>query len=68
MPLKAALHIETALRNGKTILKKAFCTQSFKLADVTEDRRRTALRLMMRSSSPGILDGDDYEIRIEVAG
>lgn len=67
MSLKAALHIEITLRNGKTVLKKAFCTQPYKLADVTEDRRSTALKLMIRSSSPGILDGDDYDIRIDMA-
>lgn len=64
--MKAVLHIETAFRNNKTILKKSFCTQPFKLADVTEDRSGNELRLMIRSSSPGVLDGDEYDWKIRV--
>ena len=62
----AKLQIQTALYKGKTILKNAFCSQPFKLADVTEDRSEKTLRLVMMTSSPGILDGDEYNIQIEV--
>ena len=62
----AKLQIQTALYKGKTILKNAFCSQPFKLADITEDRSEKTLRLMMMTSSPGILDGDEYNIQIEV--
>src|SRR5215213_4545647 len=62
----AELHIQTALQNGKTILKNSFRTQPFRLADITEDRTDKTLRLMMMSSSPGILDGDEYNIRVEL--
>ena len=54
------------MRNGKTFLKNSFCTQPFKLADVTEDRNAHRLQLMLMSSSPGILDNDDYRINIEL--
>ena len=64
--MRASLHIETALRNEKTFLKKSFCTQPFKIADVTEDSSRNSLQLMLRSSSPGVLDGDDHHWKIEV--
>jgi urease accessory protein len=65
--MKASLHIETALRNAKTFLKNSFCTQPFKIADVTEDSSQNSLQLMVRSSSPGVLDGDDHDWKIEVA-
>ena len=60
----AKLQIQTALYKRKTILKNAFCSQPFKLADITEDRSKNTLSLMMRTSSPGILDGDEYNIQI----
>jgi urease accessory protein len=65
--VKASLHIETALRNEKTFLKKSFCTQPFKIADVTENSSRKSLRLMIRSSSPGILNGDEYDWKVDIA-
>jgi urease accessory protein len=67
MPLDARLHITTALRQGRTTLKRAFCTQPFKIANITEDKSQEELQLMLMSSSPGILDGDSNDIRIDVA-
>lgn len=64
MPLNATLHIDTALKNGKTILQKSYCTQPFKLANITEDRMQKELQLMLMSSSPGILDGDHHAMTI----
>lgn len=66
MALNAALHIQTALRNGITILKHSYCTPPFKIADITEDRKQQQLELMVMSSSPGMLDGDKYDVLIEV--
>jgi urease accessory protein len=66
--LPSSLHIQTALRNGKTFLKNSFCNQPFKIADITEDRTAKNLNLMIMSSSPGILDGDKYEMKIELEG
>jgi urease accessory protein len=66
MPLKAKLHIETMLKKDKTCLQQTFCTQPFKIAEITEDKTRKDLRLMIMSSSPGVLDGDQYEINIDV--
>ncbi|RKR84234.1 urease accessory protein [Mucilaginibacter gracilis] len=62
----AHLHIQTKLRDGITYLKKSYFTPPFKLADVREDKRDKTLRLMLMSSSPGILDGDEYDIKIEL--
>src|ERR1700712_3671256 len=63
----AELHIQTALRDGKTYLKKAYHTTPFKIANITEDKSKHELHLMLMSSSPGILDGDEYKIKIDVA-
>lgn len=62
----AQLHIQTALRKEITFLQKAYCTQPFKLANITEDKKDKTLRFMLMSSSPGILDGDEYKIKIDV--
>ena len=66
LALKAELNIQVASRNEKTFLKTVFHTPPFRLANVTEDRSQKTLRLMMMSSSPGILDGDEYKIKIEL--
>jgi urease accessory protein len=67
MALISKVHIETAWKNGKTILKKSFHNPPFKIADVTEDRSQPALQLMLMSSSPGVLDKDEYSFQIDVA-
>ena len=65
--LIAELHIQAALRNNLTFLEKAYHTTPFKIANITEDKKHNTLRLMLMSSSPGILDGDEYKIKINVA-
>ncbi|WP_338875774.1 urease accessory protein UreD [Spirosoma sp. SC4-14] len=65
--MKAKLHIQTAHREDRTVLKKAFFTPPFKVANVTEDKRSNLLKLMLMSSSPGILEGDVYQIQVDVA-
>lgn len=62
----AKLHIQTALRGNKTYLRKCFSATPFKIANVTEDKNRDCLQLMLMTSSPGILDGDEYQIKIEL--
>jgi urease accessory protein len=66
MPLEASLHITTGVLWGRTVLLKSYCTQPFKVADVSEDRSGKPLRLMLMSSSPGILDGDSYNIQFNI--
>jgi urease accessory protein len=63
----AALHIQTGLRGNSTYLKNAFCTPPFKVANITEDKKDHTLQLMLMSSSPGILDEDEYTMKIELA-
>lgn len=61
------LHIQTALRNKITFLEKAYHTTPFKIANITEDKKHHTLHLMLMSSSPGILDSDEYKIKIDVS-
>ena len=63
--MKATLHIHAGCRNGFTWLKNAYYTPPLKIADITENKTGM-LRLMLMSSSPGILDGDDYDMQIEL--
>lgn len=67
MALRASVRIETGLRGGRTVLQKSFCQPPFKLADVTENKGGTELRLMLMSSSPGVLDGDEYQLDVSLA-
>lgn len=62
----ANLHIETKLRDGITYLKKVYYTPPFKIADIREDKKSATLQLMLMSSSPGILDGDEYRMRVDL--
>jgi urease accessory protein len=67
MALKAKVHIETAWRNNRTVLQKTFSHSPFKIADITENKQQKELQLMIMSSSPGVLDEDDYQFEIDVA-
>jgi len=66
MAMKATVHIRAAVRNGATRLVESYATPPFKVADITEDRGALLLHLMLMSSSPGILDGDAYAMRIDL--
>lgn len=66
MSLNIKLHIKTGFKNNRTYLETGYCTQPFKIANITEDKTKGDLRLMLMSSSPGILDGDNYDIKIEL--
>ena len=60
------LQITAGHKNLKTFLKDSYCRQPFKIADITEHKTGRDLRLMIRSSSPGILDQDHYHAAITV--
>ena len=69
MPMKgmrSEVAIKVAVRNGLSYLASSFFTPPLKVADITEDRTAGELHLMLMSSSPGVLDGDDLSIRVEV--
>src|SRR6476620_10915262 len=60
------LHIETGKRGDQTFLKKAYFTPPLKVLDITDDKRGSLLDLMLMSSSPGVLDGDVYTMKIDL--
>jgi urease accessory protein len=60
------LHIQAAVKENRTYLKNVFFTTPFKIANITENRKAHQLKLMLMSSSPGILDGDQYQIKIDL--
>jgi urease accessory protein len=64
--LIAAIHIEVVLRNDRSIPLKAFSTPPFKVMEITENPKGGILQLMLMSSSPGVLDGDRYEVKVDV--
>jgi urease accessory protein len=65
--MKANVNIQVALRNGITCLAESYSTPPFKVANITEDKKANTLQLMLMCSSPGILDGDDYNIQVVIA-
>ena len=62
----AQLEIQATAINGITFLKKSYCNTPFKIANITEDKKDPTLRLMLMSSSPGVLDADMYKLKIEL--
>lgn len=61
------LHIQTSFTNGTTQLSNCYFSPPFKVMNITEDKQGKQLQLMLMSSSPGILDEDQYELKIEIA-
>lgn len=64
--MNSHLHIIAGYKDMKTFLKHSYCNQPFKLANITENKADGLLRLMVTSSSPGVLDNDNYIIEIEI--
>jgi urease accessory protein len=65
--MKAGVHIEIASAGNISFLKNAFAETPFKIANITEDKKNDPLHLVLMSSSPGILDGDEYHISFNLA-
>ncbi|MCU7549630.1 urease accessory protein UreD [Chitinophagaceae bacterium LB-8] len=65
--MNGELHIATGRKNGRTFLKSVYNTPPFKLANITINRTAEKLQLMIMSASPGVLDGDRYNIKVELA-
>lgn len=58
----ANLEVQTALNNkGNTYLAKGYYTPPFKLATISRPTE-VALKVMLMSASPGMLDGDVYRL------
>jgi urease accessory protein len=61
------LKIVTADRGGRTYLLEGYYTKPFKLADIGAYRSDRDLCLMLMTASPGMLNGDDYRISVNVS-
>ena len=66
MQMKTKLHIQVAVDNGISYLKKCYCTTPLKVLNITENKFENEIQLMLMSSSPGILDGDEYDYKIDL--
>jgi urease accessory protein len=66
MALTSKLYLQTLYALGRTFLEKSFCTPPFKLADITLRPGEEELHLMIMSSSPGVLEGDQLEMNISL--
>lgn len=64
--MNASLDILVGRKAARTFLKSAYYTPPLKIADITENKKAGRLHLMLMSSSPGILDGDRYQLKIEL--
>lgn len=64
--MKSNLDIQIFLRDGISQLGKCFFSPPFKIMNITEDKQAEKLDLMLMSSSPGILDEDEYVIKIDI--
>jgi len=60
------LQINTAARESKTYLQHCYFTRPFKVADIS-GQHAADLHLTLMSASPGILDGDEYDMKVYVA-
>lgn len=63
----SSLEITLAQRDGKSYLKEAYVTQPFRVVPVGQYKRDAAAYLMIMSSSPGLLDRDEHQIKIHLA-
>jgi urease accessory protein len=66
MQVKSCLHIDAACKHNNTYLQNCYHTHPYKIANITEDKTNSELRLMMMSSSPGILSNDEYDVIINL--
>lgn len=64
--MKSELRITAGYRQGKSYLKDAYYTVPYRVANVGQYESDQSLYLMTMSSSPGILDTDEYHIDIQV--
>lgn len=64
--MKAALHIHLQQSGGITRMGNTYVESPFKLVDFPGLNENDEKVVMIMNASPGILDGDDYHIRIHL--
>jgi urease accessory protein len=63
--MRSELQIKAAVRGTRTYLQHSYYTKPFKVADISGNRS-DILHLTMMTASPGILDGDAYDINVSL--
>lgn len=64
--MDSKLSIVTGYKNDRSYLKDVFVSPPFRVVPVGQVKSDNAAYLMLVSSSPGILDGDRYDLKITV--
>lgn len=64
--MDSSLVIKIEQRKGNSFLKDAYVTQPFRIVPVGQYKRDNASYLMIMSSSPGLLDNDIHDIKINM--
>jgi len=65
--MNSTVDIQAINKNGCTVLKDLYYSPPFRIANISGKRNGKMLRLMQMSSSPGVLEGDEYRINIHLA-
>jgi len=66
MALKSSLVLKVEYDGEQTVLRHSFARPPFKIAMLRNEFADGDLHLMVMSASPGILNGDDYTIDIDI--
>jgi urease accessory protein len=64
--MNSTVDIQAINKNGCTVLKDLYYSPPFRIANISGRRNGKMLRLMQMSSSPGVLEGDEYRINIHL--
>ncbi len=64
---KSTLKLDLKVKNGKTIVSDSYFTSPLKILKPFYNEDNTKMRLCILNVSAGILEGDQYEIEINVA-
>ena len=64
--MDSSLVIKIEQRNGNSFLRDAYVTPPFRIVPVGQYKKDKAAYLMIMSSSPGLLDNDLHDIRINM--
>lgn len=64
--MNSTVDIQAIHKNGCTVLKDLYYSPPFRIANISGKRNGKILKLMQMSSSPGILEGDEYSINVRL--
>lgn len=62
----ANLYIKTGYKEGKSYLMDSYVSVPFRITNIGQIKDDDCLYMMLGSSSPGLLDSDNYEIEINL--